>query len=190
MNTSVTLTGVFERETHAVGTATGTGTATFVTDVGIMQNLTAVDEATLPTAGKPNIEFPHGFFSFQITGLTPGQAVTITITLPSNMPVGTQYWICQKGSWYQIPIGDDDGDNVITITKTDGGLGDADGIKNGVIEDPGGPGTLKPPSVGGKAIPMSKAINKPELQTTWTWLTTIILAIAVTAVFFKYRKKQ
>jgi len=189
MNTSVTLTGVFEK--HAVETATGTGTATFITDVGFMQNLTTVDEATLPTAGKPNIEFPHGFFSFKITGLTPGQAVTITITLPSNMPVGTQYWICQGGSWYQIPIGDDDGDNVITITYTDGGLGDADGIKNGIIVDPGGPGTPpKPTPVGGKAIPISKAINKPELQPTWIWLKTIILAIAVTAVFFKYRKKQ
>ena len=191
MNTSITLTGVFEHEIHPVETATGTGTATFVTDVGIMQDLTAVDEATLPTAGKPSLEFTHGFFSFKVTGLTPGQAVTITITLPSNMPVGTQYWICQEGSWYQIPIGDDDGDNVITITKTDGGLGDADGIQNGVIEDPGGPGKPPPlPPVGGKAIPIDNPIVKPELQTTWIWLTAIILPLVATVVYVKKRKRH
>jgi pimeloyl-ACP methyl ester carboxylesterase len=200
MNTSVTLTGVFERETYSIETATGTGTATFVTDVGILQNLTAVDEATLPTAGKPNLEFPQGFFSFKITGLTLGQTVTINITFPSNMPVDTQYWICQNGLWSQMPIVHNDTDKIITVTYTDGGLGDADGVKNGIIVDPGGVGIPKPlppppppplhPSVGGKAIPISQMISKPELQTAWIWLTTIILVIAVTGVFFKYRKKQ
>jgi hypothetical protein len=37
-------------------------------------------------------------------------------------------------------MGSDDGDNVITITLEDGGLGDDDGECNGVIVDSGGPG--------------------------------------------------
>jgi hypothetical protein len=33
-----------------------------------------------------------------------------------------------------------DGDNIITLTIRDGGFGDADGVANGTIVDPGGPG--------------------------------------------------
>jgi hypothetical protein len=67
--------------------------------------------------------------------------VTITITLPSDMPTGTQYWKCINGQWVNVTslLGDNDGDNVLTLTLTDGGLGDADGFTNGTIVDPGGP---------------------------------------------------
>jgi hypothetical protein len=63
-------------------------------------------------------------------------------TLPDNVSVGTQYWKyhASEGGWTRIPIGSDDGDNVITITLVDGGLGEDDGIANGVIVDQGGPG--------------------------------------------------
>jgi parallel beta-helix repeat protein len=139
LSTSTTWTGMF-----AVETATGSGIATFLTDIGTIEDLIPIDESTLPPEGKPDLEFPHGFFSFKVTGLSPGQAVSITITLPSNMPVGTQYWKCQGGSWNRMPVGDDDGDNIIVITVTDGWIGDADGTANGVIEDPGGLGMPHP----------------------------------------------
>ncbi len=127
-----------------VGTATGTGTATFSSDIGQIAALTAVAEGTLPAAGKPTrVIFPHGLFSFNITKIAPGSTVTVTITLPYNTPVGTQYWKCQGGVWVDCTslLGDDDDDNVLTLTLTDGGLGDADGIANGTIVDPGGPGS-------------------------------------------------
>jgi hypothetical protein len=131
-----------------VETATGSGTAYFANDAGTLENLAAVDGATLPAEGKPALEFPHGFFSFNITGLTPctHQKVVVTITLPSAVPVGTEYWKyhASEGGWIQIPMGSDDGDAVITITLEDGGLGDDDGECNGVIKDQGGPGIPKP----------------------------------------------
>jgi hypothetical protein len=130
----------------AVETATGTGIATFDSDAGTIDNLTAIAEGTLPAEGKPvGMSFPHGFFSFNITGLTSGQTVTVTITLPDAVPVGTQYWKYIGSAWVQIPIGSDDGDNVITIQLTDGGLGDADGLADGMIVDPGGSGTPPTP---------------------------------------------
>ena len=127
-------------------TATATGTASFSTNGGAITDLEAVDERTLPTEGKPDLEFSQGFFSFNITGLSNGQTVNIIITLPQAVPVGTQYWKCQGDNWYQIPISGDDGDNVITIELTDGGPGDADGEANGVIVDPGGPGVPPAPT--------------------------------------------
>jgi uncharacterized repeat protein (TIGR01451 family) len=125
-----------------VETATGTGIACFDTDSGTIEDLVAVDESTLPEEGKPELVFPHGFFSFNITGLTQGQAVVVTLTLPDNVPVGTQYWKyhASEGGWIRIPMGSDDGDNEITITLVDGGWGDDDGTANGVIVDQGGPG--------------------------------------------------
>jgi len=60
--------------------------------------------------------------------------------------VGTQYWkygptLANTAThWYPILMGDNDGDNVITITLVDGGLGDDDLVANGVIVDQGGPG--------------------------------------------------
>ena len=125
-----------------VETATGSGIACFETNAGTIEDQEAVDEAMLPTGGKPPLVFPHGFFSFNITGLTPGQTVEVTILFPDSLPVGTQYWKyhASEGGWIQIPMGSDDGDNVITITLVDGGLGDDDGIADGIIVDQGGPG--------------------------------------------------
>ena len=132
-----------------VETATGSGTAYFATDAGTNEDLVAINESTLPAEGKPTLVFPHGFFSFNITGLTPGQTVVVTITLPDNVPVGTEYWKyhASEGGWIPIPMGSDDGDKVITITLVDGGLGDDDGTANGVIVDQGGPGIIPKPDL-------------------------------------------
>lgn len=146
---------------YAVETATGVGIAYFSTNAGVIQNLAAVAERTLPTAGKPlGLTFPEGFFSFNIVSITPGSTVTITISLPQAVLVGTQYWKCQNGNWIDCTslLGSNDGDNVITLTITDGGLGDADGLANGTIVDPGGPGVL-----GGSAKKRYEGASTGEL---------------------------
>jgi hypothetical protein len=122
-------------------TATGTGTASFFTDQGTIEDLRYIPENSLPENGKPdNIDFPHGLFSFKITGIAPGSTVTITKRLPSNMPADTQLWKFHNDTWVNCSslLGDNDADNELTITITDGGPGDEDGIANGVIIDPGG----------------------------------------------------
>jgi hypothetical protein len=124
---------------ESITTATGSGTASFNSDAGTITNLQAVDESSLPTTGgKPSgVTFPDGFFSFTITGLTPGQTVTVTIHLPTTVSPGSQYWKCQNGLWFSVPTTIVDS-HTISITLTDGGTGDADGTANGVIVDPGG----------------------------------------------------
>lgn len=154
--------------TKSVLTATGTGIASFTSDIGCIVGLTAVPI----TAGPVN--FPHGLFSFSITCLTPGATVTVTVTLPSNTPVGTQWWKCNSAhsQWHPLPIGSDNGDNVITITFTDGGTGDSDQTVNSVIVDPGGPGVG--PAVGGEWSP----INTAQIVTPWIALAFLAVAFA------------
>ena len=47
----------------------------------------------------------------------------------------------------QLLLGSDDGDNVLTLTITDGGPGDADGVANGQIVDPGSIGVTDPDNI-------------------------------------------
>ena len=187
----------------SVQTATGSGTATFQTNPGYL-SLTAVAEESIPAGGKPNLDFPHGFFSFKITELTSGTTVTITITLPQAVPVGTQFWKYgptpddPTDHWYQIPIGDDDGDNTITITITDGEVGDDDLTANGEITDQGGPGqprqepsptptptpTPAPRPVGGVAKP----VNKLQILVPYLALAGTVGAAIVAFTINKRRK--
>jgi hypothetical protein len=137
----------------SVATATGTGTAFFIPSQGVIEQLTSVDEATLPEEGKPDFEFPHGFFSFNIVGGTPGDEVEVGIIFPDSVPPDTQYWKYYDNEWHQIPMRiDPDDDKVIVITLVDGGLGDADGMADGTIVDPGGPGNPSPDGGGGHHI--------------------------------------
>ena len=86
----------YAQQTVNVNTSTGTGTATFSTSAGGVADLTAVAQDAINCPPKADATFPHGLFSFNIVGITTGSTVTVTITYPSAMPVGTQYWKCQE----------------------------------------------------------------------------------------------
>src|SRR5262249_33776479 len=64
-------------------------------------------------------------------------------------------------------------DNVITLHLVDGGRGDADGVANGVIVDPGGPGQTSAPILAagdgaGRQVRVYDAINKHAEKFTIT----------------------
>ena len=173
------------------GTATGTGTVYFDSDPSTLEGLTPVSESELPEEGKPDIAFPHGFFSFNIT-LPPGHTTAIvTMTFPSPLPVSTQYWKYgptpgdPSDHWYQLLVGDNDGDNVITITLVDGGLGDDNVVApDGVIVDQGGPGFPVPP-VGGEAHP----VNRISLLAPWI-AVAVVLAGGISWYVLRRRRAQ
>jgi hypothetical protein len=161
----------------SVATTTGTGTASFTPSQGAIEDLTAVPT---PPGAPADLRLPHGMFSFKVTGLTPGQTVTITITLPTAVPVGTKWWKYQAGAWYSMPIGSDNGDNIITISLTDGVFpGDSDNTANGVIIDPGGPGFIP---VGGIWAPIS------TLQLLAPWIAIALIALAAAAAIAGTRR--
>ena len=168
---------------NSIETATSTGMATLDFGEGSTaeyHRLSAVPESSVSAQGKPSLQFPHGFFEFEITNLS-GPSVDLIITLPSAVPVGTQYWKWgptpsqSTAHWYQIPIGDDDGDNVIIITLVDGGLGDDDLTANGVIVDQGGPGQGYAGATGVPVFP--------------TWYIGIAAALGAGMLAYLYRRR-
>jgi hypothetical protein len=164
-----------------VATATNTGIACFTPSHGAVEDLEALP--AMPPGTPSGVMFPHGMFSFKVTGLTPGQTVTINVTLPAAVPVGTKWWKYHNSSWYPLNITDDDGDSLITITLQDGvSPGDADLIA-GEITDDGGPGY--PGAVGWETYP----INKMRVLLPWIALFAAILA-GVSLLLLRCRRSQ
>jgi hypothetical protein len=151
-----------------IGTATSTGTTCFSTSHGTIEDLEALP--AIPPGAPAGIVFPHGMFSFKITGLELGQEVTVTIELPEPVPAHIRWWKEHMGGWYSIPV-DIIGPNVIAITLTDGVFpGDSDKTEDGAMTDPGGPGY--PGAVGWDTYP----INKTRVMLPWIALLAAIIA--------------
>jgi len=135
---------VYASTSLTIPTATGTGNAMINTSSGYFCDIPeALDDSDFP-GGLPGsfITFPHGFFNFSICGLndtTNPETVTINFTFPSAIPTDAEFWKYNStdGTWYRYEFGDNDGDNVISITITDNGPGDHNPA-NGTINDPGG----------------------------------------------------
>jgi len=111
------------------------------TDTGSFSGVSAMgaDESAVPQTNKPDMTFPYGVIDYQITGLTPGAIVTVTLVFPHDVPLdATYYKITAASGWQSIPFGSNDGDNVITLALTDGDAAtDSDGAADGTIIDPG-----------------------------------------------------
>jgi len=125
------------------------------TSAGAIKNMEALnaDDPAVPQTGKPAMDFPFATVKFDITGLAPGQTVTVTLMYPGDIPVTARYYkIDPANGWHEIPFGDNDGDSTITLTLTDGDpTTDGDGQQDGTISDPGAvaisPSTSSTPAV-------------------------------------------
>jgi hypothetical protein len=141
--------GAFESriQTATVASDTGSGDITVIfSDAGILDEFNArgIDEVCCEVPG--GVYFPHGLLEIVITGLEdegfePAE-VTLTLTYPEDIPEDAMYWKCDpvECEWVDVTdlLGDHDGDNVLTLTLTDGDDGDMDQSWNGEIHDPGG----------------------------------------------------
>lgn len=111
------------------------------TSGGNFANVSCVgdDDPSVPQDGKPDEEFPFGVNRFLVTGLTPGESVTVSIEFPEPVATTSRYYkVSTSRQWEEIEFGSNDGDNRITLTLTDGDpVTDADGLENGTIDDPG-----------------------------------------------------
>ena len=161
-------------------TFTGTGTAYFDSDPSTLENLVAV---ATPSGAPTTYTYPHGFFTFEITGLSPYQTALVTVTLPTNAPIGTKWVKYENSTWTVMDIGDDDGDKIITFELTD-----SDG--DGIVFDPGAPAyplgqdeNPRPMGVGGEVT----RVNKSGLLMPWIALA-VVLIVGGTLLFRSRRR--
>jgi hypothetical protein len=151
------------------------GQAYFTPSAGVIDDLTPVS-----TPPNPPATFPYGMFTFKITGLSTGQEVTLTIELPGPVPVGTKWWKYHNNTWSPMDIGDDDGDNVITVALKDGRTPDDEDLVNGQITDQGGPAS---PTVGWETYPVSK------VRVLLPWIA-LLAALMLAASLLVLRHRQ
>jgi SdrD B-like domain/Bacterial Ig domain len=88
---------------------------------------------------------PYGMVAYHISGVTPGAITSVDLNMPEGSTFDGYYKQDPATGW--LSRFDFDGQtgavingNVVTLYLQDGGRGDDDGIANGVIVDPGGPG--------------------------------------------------
>ncbi len=122
--------------TFSLPSPTGTGTVSGVVAGGGC-GFEGVQLQTAASAGAPATRsFPHGVLGLVLANCALGTAATVTVTYPSALPVGAQYWKNLGGTWAPF-AGAVLGANTATLTLVDGGSGDDDGAQNGRIVDPG-----------------------------------------------------
>ena len=108
---------------------------------GAVTSLNPVDPTTLTnTLHKPS-DIKYGLIDTQIKVAHPGDSATVTVFLPAPAPAGYKWYKYNPvRGWFDFS------DNAVfnadrtqvSFTLVDGGLGDDDGIANGVIVDPAG----------------------------------------------------
>ena len=128
--------------TVAVAVASGGGATCAFESVQLLQ---ASGASTAPPAG---LHLPHGLLDFVLSGCNATD-VALTISYPSPLPQGVQYWKLSGGTW--APYGGAAavaGATTATLTLRDGGAGDDDGAANGRIVDPGQVGVMAGPGPG------------------------------------------
>lgn len=122
--------------------STGKGDVFFITNNSHLENASVVSLSSLPRP-PAGVNLPYGVFKFKITGVEPGGSIILKMKFPNNLPVGTSFWKFGPNisdptpHWYKIPSVVSG--MVLSITFTDGGVGDADLKVNGEISDDGGP---------------------------------------------------
>jgi len=159
-------------------TAGPPGTANFATSDGNIVGLQAV-----PPPAPPPVTLPYGMFNFTICCIPSGGTVTLTVTLPAAVPVGTKWYKYNGGAWDALPIGGG-GTNVITVTLHDGNpKEDEDLTLNGQIIDQGGPGGGG--AVGWETYPVSKV----RVLLPWVGLFAAI-AVGLDLLVLRRRRAQ
>jgi hypothetical protein len=151
----VRLTGSSLLATAAPKTATITTSGGAVTIAPSAGGVTNAQTTAQPANAPTNVTYPFGWMAYNVTGLTPGASVQVTLTLPAGA-APTGYEKCENGTCTALSssVLSING-NTLVLTLTDGGFGDADGVANGTIVDPGAPTVASTTSTSTSPSPTS-----------------------------------
>jgi hypothetical protein len=119
---------------------------------GSITKINPMNPSNLPPSSEMPQDMIFGLLDLHIKPDTPGATVTLTIFLPAPAPAGYKWYKYNPRTeiWTDYTAETDTGGargavfnaarDEVTLTLVDGGIGDDDGVRNGVIEDPSGLG--------------------------------------------------
>ncbi|MCM8769924.1 MAG: hypothetical protein NC911_09740 [Candidatus Omnitrophica bacterium] len=116
-------------------------------------------------AGAPSgWNAPYGIFLTRLEEVPVGSAVRLRFLFPEVLPAGARWYKYDETRpeperWKEFPGVEIKG-NLVIVSLTDGGSGDADGVANGVIVDPAGP-LVRKSSDGGPCFIATAAFGSP-----------------------------
>jgi len=130
-DTSVTMNSAGGHGQMKIETMTG---GTGLTNVAVLSDTdTSINQHDKPSG----FEFKDGIVSFKLNGVAVGGTTQVKITFPGTFPAGSKVFKVMQDGFHEYGHASISG-NFVTLTLTDGGSGDRDGIANGVIDDPVG----------------------------------------------------
>jgi flagellar hook assembly protein FlgD len=149
------ITG-FPINARAVECATGKNAAIEMPGAGELIGLSLIDPDTLPDSqDKPSL-LPYGLFDINIK-VPVGGTAQVKFYFPEPLPSDHRWYKRNTdGEWYLFDqyVDYNPSRTEATLTIEDGGAGDDDGIANGFISDPSGPGYLmNVENVTAKSVP-------------------------------------
>ncbi len=126
---------------------------------GALARVQALDTQSAHVADPASYRRLSDMISFRIQGLMAGAEARVHLVTPHRLPADATWmkWNA-AGLWEDVgvPVSLDAAGTGLHIVLTDGGVGDEDGMANGVIEDPGmlaapqsGPSSAPAPAAGG-----------------------------------------
>jgi len=111
----------------------GDPTATLANVEGLSDMSLALNQSGRPSG----FDFVDGMVMYTVEGVAPGSTITVKVNFPSGIPTGSKVYKAD-GNGFSEFVGAVVRGNNVTLTLTDGGSGDSDGLANGVIVDPVG----------------------------------------------------
>ena len=138
---------------RAINSAVGSKQVALKVPAGLaIDSLKAVDPADIAdSTGKPD-SMPFGLVQFKVSGVAIGATVNLELFISDAMSSGSVWYKYNSvNGWLDYSANAVIAANKVTLTLVDGGVGDSDGVANGVIIDPSGVG------VAGSGAPTASA---------------------------------
>jgi|GEM_PF-6239566 len=127
----------------ATTAATTGGTVGLLTeDESRLVKLDIVDPDTLPTDASDPKDYPYGMLDLAVKVPVSGMATTVTVHFDEPLPKRTVWMKYNPNTGWEDYTGKvvfKNNRTTAVIQLVDGGVGDDDGIANGIIVDPSGP---------------------------------------------------
>ncbi|MBN1843352.1 MAG: hypothetical protein JW883_13865, partial [Deltaproteobacteria bacterium] len=138
---------VNQGDIKCVNTVVGEGQIGVKADPSVVsiEAVKSIDPETLPHTAEMPDEIPLGVISFKLRVLNPGDSAEVTVYLSEAAPDGAQWYKYDSVNGWQADqltiLSVFSGDRKsVTLLLEDGDYGDADGVQNCIIVDPGGIG--------------------------------------------------